>query len=77
MGDADALAASGSDWEGPLLAAAAERDPYAVVRYVARRSQRAVERALPKKSAVGLDVRQDDITALEGSRDDRDVTVAE
>jgi predicted CXXCH cytochrome family protein len=77
LGDADAIAASGSDWEAPLLAYAAEHDPYAVVRYVAARSQRRVESARPTRSAVVVKVRDDDIAALVRTRDDRDITVAE
>jgi predicted CXXCH cytochrome family protein len=77
MGDADALAASGADWEGPLLAYAAERDRYAVVRYVAARSRRKLEGAPPAKSPAGATVSEDEIDRLARSRDDHDITVAE
>jgi hypothetical protein len=77
MGDPSALAASGSDWEAPLLAYAAERDPYAVVRHVAARSQRRLEATPKAASPSGAKLRAEDIEALARERDDRDITVAE
>jgi hypothetical protein len=77
MGDADAIAASGADWEAPLLEYAAEQDPYAVVRYVAARSRRKVETAPPTRSSTDVRMREEDVAALARIRDDRDITVAE
>jgi len=77
MGDPDAIAASGSDWEAPLLQFAAEHDPYAVVRYVAGRSRHAVESAKPARSPAGVKMAPKDIASLALIRDNRDITVAE
>ena len=80
MGDPDALAASGSDWEGALLDYAAREDPYAVVRYVAGRSRRevdAVSRGKAPAHGARTAISQQDIAALARNRDDRDITVAE
>jgi len=77
MGDADALAVAGTDWQAPLLRYAAERDPYAVVRYVAKRALRALQAARASRSAVDAKVTEQDIAALLRVRDDRDMTVAE
>jgi hypothetical protein len=77
LGDGEALAASGSDWEGPLLAYAAEHDPYAVVRYVAARSGRKVSAARATRSPGDAKIGQDAIVALARDRDDREIVVAE
>ena len=68
--DAGARAASGSDWEAPLLRAAA-RDPYAVVRFVASRALR------DYGGATRTLVDDATIDALVARRDNRDVYVAE
>jgi hypothetical protein len=77
MGDADAVAASGTDWEGPLLEYAAEHDPYAVVRYVAARSRRKLEATARAKGSVDVKLSDEDLDALAQERDDRDTTVVE
>lgn len=77
MGSAEGMAASGSDWEEPLLAYAAGHDPYAVVRYAASRSRRAIEVTHGTTSASGVTLGSDDIASLAAGRDDRDMTVAE
>jgi predicted CXXCH cytochrome family protein len=77
MGDPDALAASGSDWERPLLAYAEENDPYAVVRYVAARSRARVESRGGTTEDARVHVTPEDLAALARTRDDRDITVAE
>jgi predicted CXXCH cytochrome family protein len=70
FGDPAARAASGSDWERPLLVAAA-RDPYAVIRYIAARSLR----GYPRATRVLVD--HDTVDTLVRRRDNRDVYVAE
>ena len=77
MGDPDAIAASGSDWEAPLLDYAAAQDPYAVVRYVAARSRRALAANGRGPGAPGARLKEADIAALARERDDREITVAE
>jgi predicted CXXCH cytochrome family protein len=77
MGDADAIAASGGDWEGRLLAYAAEHDPYAVVRHVAARSRRRLEGTLAKGRGTAPAMADGQIAALARGRDDREITVAE
>ncbi|MGH7439296.1 MAG: cytochrome c3 family protein [Polyangiaceae bacterium] len=81
MGDPDALAASGADWEGAALSYAAKQDPYAVVRFVAARSLRKLggvaHRKAPAADASGTLLLPEDIAALARNRDDRDITVAE
>jgi predicted CXXCH cytochrome family protein len=69
MGDADALLASGSDWEGGILRELG-RDPYAAVRFVAERSLRSVrsDRDLIPMDWVRMEI---------AHRDDRPVTIAE
>jgi predicted CXXCH cytochrome family protein len=84
MGDADALRASGSGWQRPLLEILAA-DRYAAVRFVAARSLArvgggdpvAAERraALLRKPDGALD--EDALRALLAERDDRAVTIAE
>jgi predicted CXXCH cytochrome family protein len=80
MGDPDALAASGSDWEGTVLDYAAREDRYAVVRYVAARSRRAVDalaHGKPPAHGAAAAMSPRDIAAIARNRDDRDITVAE
>jgi predicted CXXCH cytochrome family protein len=77
MGDVDALAVSGTDWEGALLDYAAAGDPYAVVRYVAARSRRKLAGAKQAKSRAQVSLTREDVTALVEGRDDRDIVVAE
>ena len=71
FGDPAAIAASGRDWEQPLLEAAS-RDPYAVIRYIAARSLRRYS-ARATRSLVD----QRGIDALVAARDNRDVYVSE
>ena len=70
FGDPASRAASGDDWEAPLLARA-ERDPSAVIRFVAARSAR----SYPGATRTLLDA--DTLDALVARRDNRDVYVAE
>jgi hypothetical protein len=80
MGDPDALAASGSDWEGAVLDYAAREDPYAVVRYVAARSRRAIDslpQGKPSRPDAARRLTPEDIAAVARNRDDHDITVAE
>jgi predicted CXXCH cytochrome family protein len=77
MGDASAVAASGAGWQVPLLAYAADNDPYAVVRHVAARSRRRLEAVLPAGRPVVGSISGEQIAALARARDDRDITVAE
>lgn len=70
FGDPDALAASGKDWERPLLEAAA-KDPYAVIRYIAARSEKSLGPAT--RSVVPIET----IDLLVSHRDNREVYVAE
>ena len=67
FGDAQAIAVSGTDWERALLDAAAQ-DPYAVIRFIAKRSA-AHYPASTKKVA--------DVDTLVAHRDNREVYVAE
>ncbi|HEY2369780.1 MAG TPA: ammonia-forming cytochrome c nitrite reductase subunit c552 [Polyangiaceae bacterium] len=67
FGDAQAIAASGTDWERSLLDAAHE-DPYAVIRFIAKRS--AAKYPPSTKTIV-------DVDTLVAHRDNRDVYVAE
>ncbi len=70
FGDPDAIKTSGDDWELPVLAMA-ERDPYSVIRFIARRSAgvyRDARRELVTPATIGM---------LIAHRDDRDVYVAE
>jgi predicted CXXCH cytochrome family protein len=80
MGDPEALAASGTDWEGAVLEYAAREDPYAVVRYVAARSRRAIDsvpQGKPSRTDTARCVTPEDIAVAARNRDDRDITVAE
>ncbi|HEY1959303.1 MAG TPA: ammonia-forming cytochrome c nitrite reductase subunit c552 [Polyangiaceae bacterium] len=70
FGEPGAIAASGSDWESPLLEAAT-RDPYAVIRFIASRSLARYPRA--KRTVVDAAA----IDALVSARDNREVHVAE
>ncbi len=70
FGDPDALAASGRDWERPLLEAA-EKDPYAVIRYIASRSKKSLG------PAARVVVPKESIDLLVLHRDNREVYVAE
>ncbi|HEX6766255.1 MAG TPA: multiheme c-type cytochrome [Polyangiaceae bacterium] len=67
----EAQQASGTGWEAPFLAAAAE-DPYAAVRLIAARSLR----SLPALSSVDAATRAH-IQALVARRDNRPVTIVE
>ncbi len=70
FGDPDALAASGKDWEAPLLVAAS-RDPYAVIRFIATRSANRLGRS-DRTLVDGAT-----IDKLVAHRDSREVYVAE
>jgi hypothetical protein len=67
FGDAQAITASGTDWERTLLDGA-QKDPYAVIRFIAKRS--AAKYPPSTKTVV-------DIDTLVAHRDNRDVYVAE
>lgn len=72
LGEPDALAVSGSDWERPILERLAS-DPYAAVRLIAARSMTALPastRSSPLVDAATLD-------ALVRTRDDRAITISE
>ena len=72
LGDPEALAASGSDWERPILDRLA-RDPYAAVRLIAARSAEGLpvaSRSPPLVDTATLD-------ALARARDDRAITISE
>ena len=69
MGRPEAIAASGSQWEGRVLSILAS-DPYAAVRWVAARSGKNVG------SSVAL-VPDDALREEAAHRDDRPVTIAE
>jgi predicted CXXCH cytochrome family protein len=75
FGDRDAIAASGDDWEGVPLAAA-ENDPYAVIRFIAHRSRLAYHSPGSAPQAAEQ-LRPKSIDALVAHRDNRDVYVAE
>jgi predicted CXXCH cytochrome family protein len=70
FGDSKAIAASGTDWERPLLDAAA-RDPYAVIRFIAKRS------AAHYGAATRTVVDDGTIDKLVAHRDNREVYVSE
>lgn len=72
FGDAEALAASGDDWERPILDRLA-RDPYAAVRLIAARSALALPPA-PRTPPLVDDATLD---ALSRARDDRAITISE
>lgn len=73
MGDDDALRASGRGWEAPYLQEL-ERDPYAAVRFIARRSLDK-HRGPPSGAPPALD--RAAMRAMLAERDDREVTIAE
>ena len=70
FGDPGAIAASGSDWEEPVLRAATH-DPYGVIRAIATRSLS----RYPRRTRTLLDASA--IDALVSARDNREVHVAE
>jgi predicted CXXCH cytochrome family protein len=67
FGDAQAIAISGTDWERELLDAA-QKDPYAVIRFIAKRS---AAHYPPSTKHIAV------IDKLVAHRDNRDVYVAE
>jgi Zn-finger protein len=69
FGDAQAIAASGTDWERALLDTATQKDPYAVIRFIAKRS---AVKYPPSTRTIATDV-----DMLVAHRDNRDVYVAE
>ncbi|HEX7602967.1 MAG TPA: cytochrome c3 family protein, partial [Polyangiaceae bacterium] len=72
LGDPESLAASGSDWERPILDRLAQ-DPYAAVRLIASRSAQ----ALPAASRTPPLVDGSTLDALVLARDDRAITISE
>ncbi len=69
LGSPEAIAATGRAWQAPLLAELA-RDPYAAVRFVAERSQKAVDAAAPPLDPAL-------VQALLAARDHHAITIAE